>query len=144
LPIISPISRYYRDVGNRELIISPCVPVQCGTCPGMILHIKSYALHGLISHRDHSNVNHISSSILLNMCIKPLLPQSSAQSIIQICNTSLEEVTGRPIGLVSTGKGMFPEEIKSKSCKWVRWIRDVLTRGAVKAGKCRAYLWVPL
>jgi hypothetical protein len=33
---------------------------------------------------------------------------------------------------------------KSKSCKWVRWIRDVLTRGAVKAGKCRNYLWVPL
>jgi hypothetical protein len=63
-----------------ELIISPCVPVQCGTCPsGMILHINKYALHGLISHRDHSNVNHISSSILLNMCIKPLLPQSSAQ-----------------------------------------------------------------
>jgi hypothetical protein len=65
---------------RSELIISPCVPVQCGTCPsGMILHINSYALHGLISHRDHSNVNHISSSILLNMCIKPLLPQSSAQ-----------------------------------------------------------------
>ena len=50
------------------------------TCPsGMILHINRYALHRLISHRDHSNVNHILSSILLNMCIKPLLPQSSAQ-----------------------------------------------------------------
>jgi hypothetical protein len=35
---------------------------------------------------------------------------------------------------------MFPEEIKSKSCKWVRWVRDVLTRGAVKAGKCKALL----
>jgi hypothetical protein len=45
----------------------------------MILHINSYALHGLISHRDDSNVNHISSSILLNMCIKPLLPQLKAQ-----------------------------------------------------------------
>jgi hypothetical protein len=65
---------------RSKLIISPCVPVQCGTCPlSMILHINSYALHGLINHRDHSNVNHISSSILLNMCIKPLLPQSSAQ-----------------------------------------------------------------
>jgi hypothetical protein len=61
---------------RSKLIISPCVPVQHGTCPsGIILHINSYALHGLISHRDHSNVNHISSSILLNMCIKPLLPQ---------------------------------------------------------------------
>jgi hypothetical protein len=51
-----------------------------GTCPsGMILHINSYALHGLISHRDHSNVNHISSSILLNTCIKSLIHQSKAQ-----------------------------------------------------------------
>jgi hypothetical protein len=65
---------------RSELIISPCVPVQCSTFPlGMILHINNYALHGLISHRDHSNVNDISSSILLNMCIKHLLPQSSAQ-----------------------------------------------------------------
>jgi hypothetical protein len=66
------------------------------------------------------------------------------KDIIQIYNASLEEVIGRPIGLVSIGKGMFPEEIKSKSYKWVRWIRDVLTRGAVKEGKYRAYLWVPL
>jgi hypothetical protein len=51
-----------------------------GTCPsGMVLHIKSYTLHGLISHRDHSNVNHISSSILLNICIKTLIHQSIAQ-----------------------------------------------------------------
>jgi hypothetical protein len=57
---------------RSELIISPCVPVQHGTCPsGMILHINRYALHGLTSHRDHRNVNHIQSSILLNMCIKP-------------------------------------------------------------------------
>ena len=45
----------------------------------MILHINNYAIHGLISHKDHSNVNHIASSILLNMCIKPLLPQLKAQ-----------------------------------------------------------------
>jgi hypothetical protein len=51
-----------------------------GTCSsGKVLHIKSYALHGLISHRDHSNVNHISSSILLNICIKSLVHQSTAQ-----------------------------------------------------------------
>jgi hypothetical protein len=130
---------------RSKLIISPCVPVQYGTClSGMILHINRYALHGLISHRDHSNVNHIQSSILLNMCIKPLLPSQMLKDIIQICKAYLEEVTGRPIGIVSTRKGMFPEEIKSKSCIWVRWIRDVLTRGAVIAGKCKAYLWVPL
>jgi hypothetical protein len=78
------------------------------------------------------------------MCIKPLLPSQVLKDIIQIYNASLEEVTGRPIGLVSTGKEMFPKEIKSKSCKLVRWINDVLTRGAVKAGKCKAHLWVPL
>jgi hypothetical protein len=45
-----------------------------GTCPsGMVLHIKNFALHGLISHRDHSDVNHISSLILSNTCIKPLI-----------------------------------------------------------------------
>jgi hypothetical protein len=82
----------------------------------MILHINTYALHGLISHKDHSNVNHIQSSILLNMCIKPLLHSQVLKDIIQICKASLEEVTGRPTGLVSTGNGMFLEEIKSKSC----------------------------
>jgi hypothetical protein len=45
---------------RSKLIISPCVPIHKGTCPsGMALHIIKYALHGLISHRDHSNVNHI-------------------------------------------------------------------------------------
>jgi hypothetical protein len=93
---------------RSELIISPCVPVQNGTYPsGMILHINNYTLHGLISHRDHSNVNHISSSILLNMCIKPLYTSLVLKDIIQVCNASLEEVTGCPIGLVSTGKGML-------------------------------------
>jgi hypothetical protein len=102
---------------RSKLIISPCVPIQYGTCPlCMILHINKYALHGLISHRDHSNVNHSQPSILLNMCIKPFLPSQVFKDIIQICKASLEEVTGRPIGLVSTGKGMFAEDIKSKSC----------------------------
>jgi hypothetical protein len=46
---------------------------------GMILHIKKFSLHGLISHRDHSNVNHISSLILSNACIKPLIYHPIAQ-----------------------------------------------------------------
>jgi hypothetical protein len=51
-----------------------------GTCPlGMVLHIKSFALHGLISPWDHSNVNHISSLILSNACIKPLAYHLIAQ-----------------------------------------------------------------
>jgi hypothetical protein len=32
-----------------------------------------------ISHRDHSNVNHISSLILSNACIKPLIYHPIAQ-----------------------------------------------------------------
>jgi hypothetical protein len=40
---------------RSELIISPCVPVRrVWPCNN-----NKYALHGLISHRDHSNVNHI-------------------------------------------------------------------------------------
>ena len=54
---------------RSELIISPCVLVQMVS--SMVLHIKDYALHGLISHWDHSNVNHIWSSLLSNICIRP-------------------------------------------------------------------------
>jgi hypothetical protein len=51
-----------------------------GTCPpGMVLHIKGYALQGLISPRHHSNVNHISSSNLSNICITSLTNLLRAQ-----------------------------------------------------------------
>jgi hypothetical protein len=63
------------------------------------------------------------------MCIKPLLPNQVLKDIIQICKASLEEVTGRPIGLVSTGNGMFPEEIKSKSC-----LMDEVNKGCPDKG----------
>jgi hypothetical protein len=45
----------------------------------MVLHIKNIALHGLISHRDHSNFNHISSLILSNTPIKPLIYHPTPQ-----------------------------------------------------------------
>jgi hypothetical protein len=45
----------------------------------MVLHIKDYALHGLISPRDHSNVNHISSLNLSNTCMKFLAYHLRAQ-----------------------------------------------------------------
>jgi hypothetical protein len=62
-----------------------------GTCPsGMVLHIKGYAIHGLISHRDHRNVNHISSLILLNICIKSLVHQLTTQR----CYRSLQYKSG--------------------------------------------------
>jgi hypothetical protein len=51
-----------------------------GTYPsGMVLHIKNFTLHGVISPQDHSNVNHISSLILSNACIKPLAYHLIAQ-----------------------------------------------------------------
>ena len=78
------------------------------------------------------------------MCVKPLLPSKVLKDIILICKLSLEEVTGHPIGQMLTGCGVFPGEIKSKPCEWMKWIRDVWARGVVIAGKCMAYLWVPL
>jgi hypothetical protein len=45
----------------------------------MVLHIKDYALHGLISPQDHSNANHISSLKLSNTCMKSLAYHLRAQ-----------------------------------------------------------------
>jgi hypothetical protein len=45
----------------------------------MVLHIKDYALHGLINPRGHSNVNHISSLNLSNTCMKFLAYHLRAQ-----------------------------------------------------------------
>jgi hypothetical protein len=45
----------------------------------MILHINIYALHGLISHKDHTNFNHIQSSIFIKHVHKTPFTQSSAQ-----------------------------------------------------------------
>ena len=68
-----------------------------GTCPsGMVLHIKCYALHGLISHRDHSNVNHVSSSILSNICIRTLIHRSIAQRPYKNLQYKVEEKDKTP------------------------------------------------
>jgi hypothetical protein len=58
---------------------------------GMVLHIKNYALHGLISHKDHRNVNHISSLILSNICIKTLIYHSIAQRIYKKLQYNVEK-----------------------------------------------------
>jgi hypothetical protein len=55
------------------------------------------------------------------MCIKPPLPAQVLKDIVLIYKPSLEETLGRPIGLMLTGCGMFPGEIKSKPYEWVRW-----------------------
>jgi hypothetical protein len=47
-------------------------------------------------------------------------------------------VTGRPIGLVSTRRGKFPEETSSEPCKWVMWIRDVQASGCNESRGCKA------
>jgi hypothetical protein len=45
----------------------------------MVLHIKGYALQGLISPKHHGNVNHISSLNLSNICITSLTNLLRAQ-----------------------------------------------------------------
>jgi hypothetical protein len=65
---------------RSELIISSCAPIlwylSVGYGPA---HQKSYALQGLISPRHHSNVNHISSLKLSNICITSLTNLLRAQ-----------------------------------------------------------------
>jgi hypothetical protein len=83
-----------------------------GTCPsGMVLHIKNFALHGLISPRDHSNVNHISSLILSNAYIKPLAHRLIAQRHYNNLLYKAEEKAKCPIGPASIRKGKFPKDI---------------------------------
>jgi hypothetical protein len=89
-----------------------------GTYPsGMVLHIKSYALHGLISHRDHNNVNHISSSILLNICIKPLIHQSIAQRHYKNLQYKIGEKDKVSYWASVHKKRKVSRKISSKPCK---------------------------
>jgi hypothetical protein len=68
-----------------------------GTCPsGMVLHIKNFALHGLISHKDHSNVNHVSSLKLSNICIKILIDHPIAQKYYKGLQYKAEEKDKTP------------------------------------------------
>jgi hypothetical protein len=77
----------------------------------MVLRIKNFALHGLISHRDYRNVNHISSLILSNACIKPLIYLPIAQRHYNDLLYKAEEKTKCPIGPTSIREGKFPEDI---------------------------------
>jgi hypothetical protein len=78
------------------------------------------------------------------MCIKPLSPGQVLKDIILIYKTILEEVTWIPIGIMLTRCGVFPGEIKSNPCEWMKWIRDSWARGATITRECMDYLWVPL
>jgi hypothetical protein len=100
-----------------------------GTCPsGMVLHIKNYALHGLISHRDHSNVNHISSSILSNICIKSLIYHSIAQRLYKNLQYKVEKKDKIPYWASihkerKVSKGFHPSHVNE--VKWFKGCPDI-------------------
>jgi hypothetical protein len=101
-----------------------------GTCPsGMVLHIKNYALHGLISHRDHSNVNHISSLIFIKHMHKN--PDTSFNSSKTLQKSTIQDQRkGRhPIGLVFIRDGKFPGRFHPSHVNEVMWLGDVQTSG---------------
>jgi hypothetical protein len=83
---------------------------------------------------NHQVIKHVHKTPLLGQVLK---------DVMLICKPSLEGTLGRPIGLMPIGCGMFTGEVKSRPCEWMR-LGDVWARGAVIAGKCMAYLWVPL
>jgi hypothetical protein len=64
---------------RSELIISPCAPILWYLSAGHDPAHQGYALQGLISPRYHSNVNHISSLNLSNICITSLTNLLRAQ-----------------------------------------------------------------
>jgi hypothetical protein len=115
---------------RSELIISPCVPSPIGTCPlGMVLHIKNFALHGFISHRDHNNVNHVSSLMLSNICIKALIHHSIAQRHYKDLQYRAEEKNKVPYWASihkerKVSKGYHPSHVKRgdvvKGCPDIR------------------------
>jgi hypothetical protein len=113
-----------------------CIGPNVTCSSGMVLHIKGYALHGLISHRDHSNVNLISSLILLNTCIKSLIHQSIAQRRY----TNLQYKSGEKYKASYWAsvhrKRKVPREISSKPCKWMMWSGDVQACGCSKGQGC--------
>jgi hypothetical protein len=98
-----------------------------GTCPsGMVMHIKKFTLNGLISHRDHSNVNHSSSLILSNICIKPLIYHSIAQKYYKDLQYKAEEKDKIPYwsSVKGCGQGMSRHtgRVKDKDAWYYLWV----------------------
>jgi hypothetical protein len=88
----------------------------------MVPHIKNFALHGLISHRDHSNVNHISSLILSNICIKTLIYHPIAQRHYKDLQYKAEEKDKTPYWASihkerKVSKGYHPSHVKRGGVK---------------------------
>jgi hypothetical protein len=95
----------------------------------MVLHIKNFSLHGLISHRDHSNVNHISSLILSYTCIKTLIYHSIVQIYYKDLEYKAEEKDKTPYWASihkerKFSKGFHPSHVKrggvDKGCPDIR------------------------
>jgi hypothetical protein len=83
----------------------------------------------LSSHRDHSNVNHISSSILLNICIKSLIHQSIAPRHYKNLQDKTGEKAKASYWASVHKKRKVSRKISSKPCKWVVWLGDVQACG---------------
>jgi hypothetical protein len=73
----------------------------------MVLHIKGYALQGLISPRHHGNVNHISSLKLSNICITSLTNLLKLEDPTQTHYTKPRNQKGQLIRLIPTRNGKF-------------------------------------
>jgi hypothetical protein len=108
-----------------------------GTClSGMVLHITSYALRGLISHRDLSNVNHISSLILLNICMKSLIQLPIAQRHYTSLQYKSREKDKVFYWASVHRKRKVPREKSFKPCKWMMWSWEVQACGYSKGKGC--------
>jgi hypothetical protein len=143
------LSRLYPMVGTQHPSDGLFSPMEVRTdhlpmCTGpngpcllaMVLHIKSYSLHGLISHMDHGNVNHISSLILFKRMHK--IPNTL--TIAQRCYTSLQYKSGEKDKAFYWAsvhrKRKVPRETSSKPCKWMMWSGDVQACGCSKGQGC--------
>jgi hypothetical protein len=87
----------------------------------MVLHIKGYALQGLISPRHHSNVNQISSLRLSNVCITPLTNLQKAQRPYTDPLYKAKATKGQPIGSIPTRTGEFPQRVIQNMYSDVIW-----------------------
>ena len=106
-----------------------------GTCPpGMVLHIKGYALQGLISPRHHSNVNHISSLNLSNICTTSLTNLLIAQKPYTDPPYKVKATKGQPIGSTPTRAGKFPQGVIQNMYSDVIWFWGCLVIVRPRAG----------
>jgi hypothetical protein len=92
----------------------------------MVLHIKGYALQGLISPKHHGNVNHISSLRLSNICITPLTNLLIAQRPYTSPLYKIKATKGATYWADTHKNGKFPQRVIQTMYSDVVWFfRDV-------------------